>query len=175
MPQNRSTSSIQIRVVAGDPVEVTADALVVPTNSTGEMTEGFALALRQRGGHDIERQVKRYAPIAIGAAVITDGGLLPVRNLIHVPVAEEPRDKASTEAVRKATRAALIAAMHRSLSVLAMPFMCRPPTELSAAEVARAMVDELRSHKHSLPATVYLADTRPEIISLFGEMLRVVQ
>jgi len=166
---------MQVHVVLADVVELPVDAIVVPTNSSGLMNEGVALAARLRAGEQIEREVVQCAPIAVGAAVVTPGGGLYAKHVIHVPVVEEPGLKVTIESVRRATRAALLAAAAHSLNVVALPFMGRRPSELTNAETARAMVDELRAHRLPFPATIYLADLYREITTLYEDALRAGQ
>ena len=166
---------MQVHVVLADVVELPVDAIVVPTDSSGQMTAGLALAARVRAGEEVEREVVQCAPIAVGAAVVTAGGGLWAKHVIHVPIVEEPGLKITIEAVRRATRAALLAASAHSLNVVAVPFMGRRPSELTNAETARAMVDELRAHRHPFPSTIYLADPVREIACLYEEALRAGQ
>jgi O-acetyl-ADP-ribose deacetylase len=166
---------MQVHVVLADVVELPVDAIVVPTDSSGQMNEGLAAAARAKGGEEIEREVVQCAPIAVGAAVVTPGGGLHAKHVIHVPIVEEPGLKVTIEAVRRATRAALLAAFAHSLSVVALPFMGRRPSELTNGETARAMIDEIRAHRHPFPAIIYLADPYREIASLYEEALRAGQ
>jgi O-acetyl-ADP-ribose deacetylase (regulator of RNase III) len=166
---------MQVHVVLADVVELPVDAIVVPTDSSGQMNEGLALAAKARAGEAVEREVVQCAPIAVGAAVVTPGGGLFAKHVIHVPIVEEPGLKITIEAVRRATRAALLAAAAHCLNVVALPFMGRRPSELTNGETARAMVDELRAHRHPYPATIYLADPWREIAALYEEALRAGQ
>ena len=63
------------------------------------------------------------APIAVGAAVVTNAGQLPARRVIHAPTMEQPGTKVGVENVRRATRAALLAAAHHNLELIAIPGM----------------------------------------------------
>jgi O-acetyl-ADP-ribose deacetylase len=166
---------MQVHVALADLVELPVDGIVVPTDSSGQMNEGPALAVRVRAGEEVEREVVQCAPIAVGAAVVTGGAGLYAKHVIHVPIVEEPGMKMTIESVRRATRAALLAAAAHSLSVVALPFMGRHPSELTNAETARAMVDELRAHRQPFPATIYLVDPCREIAALYEEALRAGQ
>jgi O-acetyl-ADP-ribose deacetylase (regulator of RNase III) len=166
---------MQVHVVKSELVELPVDALVVPTNSTGEMNDGAALAVRRRAGPAVEREIVECAPIAVGAAVVTGGGQLVARYVIHVPTIEAAGLKVSIEAVRRATRAALLATAAHGLTMIAFPLMTNGPTELTLDETARAMVDELRAHRQPHPETVYLVASVDPIVSAFEQALRALQ
>src|SRR5438046_1380857 len=101
---------MQIHVALADLTDLPVDALVNPTNSHGAMSHGVSVAILERAGKSVEDEARASAPIAVGAAVITGGGELYAASVIHVPTTEEPGAKPSIENVRRATRAALIAA-----------------------------------------------------------------
>src|SRR5262245_15565751 len=146
--------AMQIHVALCELTDLPVDAVVNPANSLGVMSDGVGASLVQHGGRVIESEARASAPIAVGAAVVTAGGALHARSVIHVPTVEEPGMKPSIENVRRATRAALIAAAARRLGVIGIPPIGDPPLPID--ETARAMVDELRAHRQGLPETVYL-------------------
>ena len=162
---------MQIHVAQCDLTELPVDAIVNPANSTCVMSHGIAAAILLRGGKEIEQEARMSAPIAVGAAVITSGGTLPSRLVIHAPISEEPTAKATIESVRRATRAALVAAAVKGLETIALPPMADAIT-LPIDESARAMVDELRAHRHATPATVYLIAADDEATEAFEEALQ---
>jgi O-acetyl-ADP-ribose deacetylase len=165
-------AAMQIHVALCDLTELPVDGVVSPTNSLGLMSHGtVAAALLRRGGAKIEQEAREAAPIAVGAAVVTTAGSLFARAVIHAPTMEEPGMKISIENVRRATRAALVAAAARGLTTIGMPPMAST-NAVPLDEAARAMVDELRAHKQAIPATVYLVTLRQETILAFEEALR---
>jgi O-acetyl-ADP-ribose deacetylase (regulator of RNase III) len=163
---------MQINVALCDLTELPVDAVVNPANSLGLMAQGVGAALVKRGGRTIEEEARSSAPVAVGAAVVTTGGSLYAANVIHAPIVEEPGERPSIENVRRATRAALIAAAARNLNTIGLPTMSDGAEGVPDDEAARAMVDELRAHKPSIPSVVYLVATRNETIYAFEEALR---
>lgn len=163
---------MQIHVAKGDLASMPVDAVVNPSNSQGVMAGGVAAALKDAGGAEIEREARAYAPIAVGAALVTGGGSLPAKHVIHAPTMEEPGMKIGVENVRRATRAALIAAAHSHLSTIAIPGIGTGVGGVPVDEAARAMVDELRAHKQPLPSTVYLVATSEILIQAFDAALK---
>jgi O-acetyl-ADP-ribose deacetylase (regulator of RNase III) len=164
---------MQIHLAKTDITEMAVDAVVNPANSLGIMGGGVAGALHRRGGPSIQREAMSLAPIAVGAAVVTNAGQLWAKFVIHAPTMEEPGTKIGVENVRRATRAALLAANHRNLDVIAIPGMGTGLGGVDPADAARAMVDELRAHRQPRPTTIYLVDLRDEILMNLEEALRV--
>ena len=161
-----------IHVAVGELAQLTVDAIVNPTNSLGMMVSGISATIREVGGAAIEDEAKASAPIAVGAAVVTTGGDLFAKSVIHVPTMEEPGMKIGVENVRRATRAALLAAARFNHATIAYPVIGTGPGGVPFDEAARAMVDELRAHKAPLPATVYLVGTNEMLLSAFDAALK---
>ncbi|HZS38149.1 MAG TPA: macro domain-containing protein [Polyangia bacterium] len=162
-----------IHVAPGDLTQLTVDAIVNPTNSLGLMVAGVSSAIREAGGQVIEDEAKASAPIAVGAAVVTTAGELFTKSVIHVPTMEEPGMKIGVENVRRATRAALLAAARNNLQEIAFPAIGTGIGGVPFDEAARAMVDELRAHRQPEPAKVWLIAAKPEMIPHFEEALRL--
>jgi O-acetyl-ADP-ribose deacetylase (regulator of RNase III) len=165
---------MQVHVAQADITNLPVDAVVSPSNSKGIMTAGVAGAIRAHGGDEIESEARARAPIAIGAALVTKGGALPAKFVIHVPTMEEPGMTIGAENVRRAARAALIAAHAFKHQVVALPGM-GVDSGVAVEEAARAIVEEIRAHKKPFPETVYLVDTSPGMIAAFEEALKNAQ
>jgi O-acetyl-ADP-ribose deacetylase (regulator of RNase III) len=163
---------MQIHLAKSDITDMAVDAVVAPANSLGIMGGGVAAALSRKGGPLIQREAMSLAPIAVGAAVVTNAGHLWAKNIIHAPTMEEPGLKVSVESVRRATRAALLAASQRGFDVIALPGLGTGLGGADPAEAARAMVNELRAHKHPHPSTVWLVDTNAQILAHLEEALQ---
>jgi len=164
---------MQVHLAKTDITTMAVDAVVNPANSLGIMGGGVAGALSRRGGPTIQREAMSLAPIAVGAAVVTNAGQLHARRVIHAPTMEQPGTKVGVENVRRATRAALLAAAHHNLELIAIPGMGTGLGGVDPSDAARAIVDELRAHRQPKPTTVYLVDLRDEILSHLEEALRL--
>jgi O-acetyl-ADP-ribose deacetylase (regulator of RNase III) len=162
---------MQIHLAKSDISDMAVDAIVSPANSLGIMGGGVAAVLSRKGGPTIQREAMSLAPIAVGAAVVTNAGSLWAKNIIHAPTMEEPGLKVSVENVRRATRAALLAASQRGFVVIALPGLGTGLGGADPADAARAMVNELRAHKQANPATVWLVDTSDQILGHLEEAL----
>jgi O-acetyl-ADP-ribose deacetylase (regulator of RNase III) len=136
------------------------------------MGGGVAAVLSRKGGPLIQREAMSLAPIALGAAVVTNAGSLWAKYVIHAPTMEEPGQKVAVENVRRAMRAALLAAHQRGLQVIAVPGLGTGLGGADPSEAARAMVNELRAHRQPNPVTVWLVDTNEKILAHLEEALQ---
>lgn len=166
---------MQVHVAQADITNIPVDAIVNPANSRAEMTGGLAAAIVEHGGDEIQAEAAAAAPIAVGAAVVTTAGQLPAKAVIHAPTCEEPGDKTGPEQIRRAARAALLACAAKQYEVVAIPGMGAGAGGVPPEDVARAIVEEIRGHKRPFPETIYLVDTRPEMVAAFEEALRQAQ
>jgi O-acetyl-ADP-ribose deacetylase (regulator of RNase III) len=164
---------MEVHVARADITNVPVDAVVCPLNKRGEMTGRIAARIKEFGGDDIQKAVLSKAPLAIGAALVTEAGDLPAKWIIHVANRDEPTDKLEVENIRRAARAALLAADANKLEVLAIPAM--PAADIPDEEAARAIVEEIRAHKGSFPETIYLVDQDPDLVEAFEIALENAQ
>src|SRR5207249_6509977 len=114
-------SAMQVHVARAELWTLPVDAVVNPANSLGIMGGGIGGSLRRQGGDVIQQAAMAAAPIAVGAALVTTAGQLPAKHVIHVPTMEEPGMVIGAENVRRAARAALIAADRNNFKVIAIP------------------------------------------------------
>ena len=166
---------MQVHLARAELWSLAVDAVVNPANSLGIMGGGVGGMLRRQGGDSIQQAAMSAAPIAIGAAVITTAGQLPCKHVIHVPTMEEPGMKISAEHVRRAARAALIAAERNTIKTLGMTALGTDLGDVPVEEATRAIVEEIRAHKRPFPETVYLVDMDENVIAAFEEALRNAQ
>jgi O-acetyl-ADP-ribose deacetylase (regulator of RNase III) len=136
------------------------------------LTTPLGLRIKEMGGEDLEIEAMQVAPIAVGAAIVTEGGPLTAPHLIHVPVAVTPGGKIAVENIRRAARAALIAGNVKGFDSLALPPLCRPEDSgVPVLEIARAIIDEVRGHRHSKPERIFLVDDRRSMIEAVEKIL----
>jgi O-acetyl-ADP-ribose deacetylase len=166
---------MQVHVARAEIVTLPVDAIVNPANSLGIMGGGLPGMIRRHGGDSIQHAAMAAAPIAIGAAIITTAGQLPCKHVIHVPTMEEPGVKIGAENVRRAARAALIAADINEFKVIAFPGMGTDLGDVPCDEAARAIVEEIRAHRRTYPETIYLVDGSQLMVEAFEEALRNAQ
>jgi len=166
---------MQVHVARAEIWTLPVDAIVNPANSLGIMGGGIGGFLRRQGGDVIQHAAMQAAPIAVGAAIVTTAGALPAQKVIHVPTMEEPGMKIGAENVRRAARAALIAAERHSFKVIAIPGIGTDLGDVPFDEAARAIVEEIRAHRRPNPETIYLVDTDEQMVAALEEALRNAQ
>jgi O-acetyl-ADP-ribose deacetylase (regulator of RNase III) len=166
---------VQVHVARAELWTLPVDAVVNPANSLGIMGGGIGGTLRRQGGDAIQQAAMAAAPIAVGAAIVTTAGQLPAKHVIHVPTMEEPGMKIGAENVRRAARAALIAADRNSFKVIAIPGIGTDLGDVPVDEAARAIVEEIRAHRRPNPETIYLVDTSEDMVFALEEALRNAQ
>ena len=74
---------IEIKVIKGDITELKVEAIVNAANNELVMGAGVAGAIKRKGGQSIEDEAVKLGPIEIGESVITSGGKLPAKYVIH--------------------------------------------------------------------------------------------
>ncbi len=72
-----------LELVAGDITEQSTDAIVNAANGQLVLGGGVAGAIRLKGGVTIQAECNEKAPIGVGEAVITTGGELKAKYVIH--------------------------------------------------------------------------------------------
>lgn len=72
-----------IELCQGDITDIEADAIVNASNSQLILGGGVAGAIRRRGGPSIQEECNRIGGTPVGTAVITGGGNLKARHVIH--------------------------------------------------------------------------------------------
>jgi O-acetyl-ADP-ribose deacetylase (regulator of RNase III) len=72
-----------IELAQGDITALEVDAIVNAANDRLQLGSGVAGAIRRRGGPAIQEECDRIGACAVGDAVVTGGGQLPARWVIH--------------------------------------------------------------------------------------------
>jgi O-acetyl-ADP-ribose deacetylase len=72
-----------LEIVQGDIADQDTEAIVNAANNYLWMGSGVAGAIKRKGGEEIEREATAQAPVEVGNAVITSGGKLKAKFVIH--------------------------------------------------------------------------------------------
>jgi len=109
-----------VELMQGDITEMDTDAIVNAANDALQMGGGVAGAIRRKGGPKIQEECNRIGGTIVGGAVITTGGKLKARYVIH---AVGPRYGEGDEdrKLRNATLNSLKLADEHSLKSIAFP------------------------------------------------------
>ncbi len=110
----------KIRLIEGNIVMLNVEAIVNAANKSLILGGGVAGAIRKFGGPSIQEECNKLGPIEIGAAVLTGGGNLKAKNIIHAagPVYGEGDED---NKLAKATLNSLHIAKKSNIKSLAFP------------------------------------------------------
>jgi O-acetyl-ADP-ribose deacetylase (regulator of RNase III) len=140
----------QLALWNGDICDLEVDAIVNPANVTLWMSTGVAGSIKRRGGDAIEFAAVRQAPVELGDAIVTDGGSLGARWVIHAVSLDHQR-RTSAAAIEKAVRSALERARELGVETLAIPALGTGVGGFPLAEAAAITVATVRAEAPRLP------------------------
>jgi O-acetyl-ADP-ribose deacetylase (regulator of RNase III) len=130
-----------IETQKGDISQARVDAVVNAANNHLWMGAGVAGALKRAGGNEVEREAVSKGPIEIGEAVVTTGGALPARYVIHAAVMGQDL-RTDRSKITKATRNSLIRAQELGISSIAFPAFGTGVGGFPPEIAAEAMMEE---------------------------------
>jgi O-acetyl-ADP-ribose deacetylase (regulator of RNase III) len=152
---------IEVRVE--DLAFYSGDAIVRPTTATLGATTPLLRRLELAAGRALLDQLSRAEPLAVGSAVVTGAGDLPVDLLVHA-VVSSATEQVSREGVRRALRSALERVLAWQIAEVAIPPFGLGAGNLDIDESAHLMADELARHvtTSTFPTRVTLVAESPD-------------
>ena len=127
---------MKIKTLRGDITQVDVDAVVNPADGMQGPRRRIEDKLVEHAGSEVEEETAARGPLHVGEAMLTTGGNLQCRYVIHAPIGESAQAQ-DAEGVRKSTTAALRCAAVSQLRSLAIPAFPR------GANATRALVSAL--------------------------------
>ena len=137
---------MEVEVVEGDIAGLDVDAVANAANNELWMGAGVAGALKRAGGREIETEAVAQGPIEVGEAVVTSGGSLKARNVIHGAVMGQDL-RTNADLVRRTTRRVLELADEVGARSLALPAFGTGVGGFPLDECATIMVGEVSSYE----------------------------
>jgi O-acetyl-ADP-ribose deacetylase (regulator of RNase III) len=134
-----------IRLVQGDITELDVDAIVNAANSALRMGGGVAGAILRKGGRKIQDECDRIRYCPVGGAVITTGGMLKARYVIHA-VGPRYGEGSEDEKLRNATLNSLKVADKQGLESIAFPAISTGIFRFPMDRCARVMLPAAKSY-----------------------------
>jgi O-acetyl-ADP-ribose deacetylase (regulator of RNase III) len=134
----------------GDICDLEVDAIVNPANLSLWMSTGVAGAIKRAGGDAIEFAAVRQAPVPLGGAIVTDGGTLAARAVIHAVSLDRDR-RSSGPVIEAAVRSAMARAREIEARSLAVPALGTGVGGFPLDEAARITVDTVRDELERSP------------------------
>lgn len=154
----------EISIVQGDITEMDTQAIVNAANAQLILGAGVAGAIKKKGGPTIQEECDRIGGTFVGGAVITGGGQLKARHVIH---AVGPRMGEGQEDLKltNATRNSLIRAEENHLESLAFPAISTGIFGFPLDRAAKLMIAAVREYLAEKPDT----SLRRVVFCLFGQ------
>ncbi|MDH7563870.1 MAG: macro domain-containing protein [Candidatus Bathyarchaeota archaeon] len=109
-----------LELVEGDITELDTDAIVNAANTSLKLGGGVAGAIRRRGGPQIQEECDKIGGTYVGGAVITSGGHLKAKFVIHA-VGPMRGEEHEDEKLKEATLNSLKLADKHGLRSIAFP------------------------------------------------------
>ena len=109
-----------LELTQGDITDQTTDAIVNAANAALQLGGGVAGAIRRRGGPKIQEECNRIGGTHVGGAVITTGGNLAAKYVIHA-VGPRHGEEHEDAKLKDATLNSLILADKNNLKSIAFP------------------------------------------------------
>lgn len=168
-------NGITVALVQGDITELECDAIVNAANAQLILGAGVAGAIREKGGPTIQEECLAIGHCDVGEAVITGGGTLKARYVIH---AVGPRMGEGSEAgkLASAVRASLRLAEAHGLSCVALPAISTGifgyPLESCAAVMLRVILDFTYEELHHLRQIIVCLYDAPAFDTFQAELQR---
>src|SRR3989344_405007 len=151
----------------GSITTLNVEAIVNPANSYGYMGGGVAWVIKNVGGAIIEEEAIAQARFHIGTAVLTSGGGLIARHVIHSPTMEETAEKTNVLNIQQAVQAALELADQNQFTKIAFPGMGTGVGGVGKKEAAQTMVKAIKAFPAHFLKEVVLIGKEDEMVKAF--------
>ncbi len=109
-----------LELIQGDITDLDTDAIVNAANAALQLGAGVAGAIRRKGGPKIQEECNKIGGTHVGGAVITVGGDLKAKYVIHAVGPRHGEDQ-EEEKLKDATLNSLVLADNNNLKSIAFP------------------------------------------------------
>ena len=133
-------NNTELLLVQGDITERDTDAIVNAANRELILGGGVAGAIRRKGGRQIQEECRRIGGTQVGGAVITSGGKLKARHVIHA-VGPRMGEGDEDRKLANATRNSLSLADSKGLKSIAFPAISTGIFGFPTERCAKIMLD----------------------------------
>ena len=109
-----------LELIEGDITDLDVDAIVNAANGNLQLGSGVAGAILEKGGASIQEECDRIGSTPVGTAVLTGGGALKARHVIHA-VGPQMGEGEEDRKLASAIRSSLALADRHGLRSIALP------------------------------------------------------
>lgn len=141
--------SVLVHFQAGRPLRHLSESIFVPVNGQAIMGAGLAGEVRVAAGPEIEQELRRQAPLSVGAAYLTGPGALSaqgVQLLIHGVVTAQTGTTPRRGDPGRALESGLNLIEGTKLRSITVPLLNRQAPERAEGSNATALVTILAAH-----------------------------
>ncbi len=132
----------QLELIEGDITDLDVDAIVNAANEHLQLGSGVAGAIREKGGPSIQEECNRIGGAAVGTAVITGGGQLLAKHVIHA-VGPQLGEGDEDRKLASAARSALALADRHGLKSIALPAISTGIYRIPLERCAKVLLTEI--------------------------------
>jgi len=136
----------RIQILQGDITEMDVDAIVNAANNDLILGAGVAGAIELKGGMGIQKECDEIGSIPVGFAVITGGGNLKARHVIHAASMSLGGIRTTAKSLRTSTAYSLRLASEHRLKTIAFPAVGTGVSGFPMQECAQIMLAEALQH-----------------------------
>ncbi len=148
MNENRVVLTLNdttLEMVEGDITDLEVDAIVNPANEDLQLGSGVAGAVREKGGPSIQEECDRIGSTPVGSAVLTNGGDLKAKHVIHA-VGPTKGEGDEDRKLASAVRSSLAVADRHGLSSIALPAISTGAFGFPLNRCARILLTEVNRY-----------------------------
>ena len=131
----------ELMILRGDITDQPTEAIVNAANNHLWMGAGVAGAIKRKGGEEIEQEAVAQGPVEVGSAVITTGGKLKARYVIHATAMGQDL-RTDADKIKSATRNSLRLAEQNKISSISFPALGTGVGGFSPFHCAKVMENE---------------------------------
>lgn len=165
----------RIEFLKGDITAENVDAIVNAANTDLLLGAGVAGAIRTKGGASIQNECDAHGPVELGGAVLTGGGHLPARYVIHA-AGMRLGGYPTEDSIRLATLNSLKIASENKFTTVSFPAIGTGIGGFSMSQAARIMLTVAHGFiaEHDFPRkirfTLYDTEAFQEFKEAWGKM-----
>ncbi len=171
-----------IELAKGDITNLRVDAITNAANTQLILGSGVAGAIRRNGGPKIQEECNKLAPINSGEAVITTGGELLAKYVVHAagPIYHQYSPLKAEELLQDAVLNSLNFIREKNLKTIALPAISAGVYGFPAQKCAEIMIDSVfvyierySDQENNKPVKIILCLYDQAMYDLFSERLDI--
>jgi len=167
-----------LKLIQGDITDRATDAIVNAANTELILGAGVAGAIRRKGGNSIQEECKKIGSCKVGGAVITTGGNLISKHVIHAigPIYHQYTSKDAELHLTNAVKNSLKVLLNNNLSSISFPAISTGiygfPKQKAAEIMISSITDFLESTSKLLLVEICLFSKKD--FNIFDNVARLI-